>query len=285
MRLMGRIKARAGAKTPARRRKAAPRWLRPARNAAIAAGLCAVVIAAPVWLWQSGLIAAAASSVRDAAIARTASAGLTVQNVLLEGRRNTSRRAVRRAVRLKRGDAILGIDIDAIRRRLLAIAWVREATVARRLPDTIAIHIVERRPFALWQRKRKLVLVDELGAVITARRLGAFRKLPILVGGDAPRHAPSLFAMLRSEPRLARQVISAVRVGNRRWNVEFRNGIQVRLPETDAHVAWRRLARLDARHRLLARDVRMIDMRLPDRLILQPGALGGLATRGKGRRT
>jgi cell division protein FtsQ len=268
-----------------RRRKAAPRWLRPARNAAIVLSLCAVVIGGPVWLWQSGLIAAAATSVRDAAIARTASAGLTVQNVLLDGRRNTPHRAVRRAVRLKRGDAILGVDIDAIRQRLKAIAWVREATVVRRLPDTIAIQIVERQPFALWQRKRKLVLVDELGEVITTRRLGAFRKLPILVGGDAPRHAPSLFAMLKSEPRLARQVISAVRVGKRRWNVEFRNGIQVRLPENDPHVAWRRLARLDARHRLLARDVRMIDMRLPDRLILRPGALGAQAIGGKGRRT
>ena len=91
--------------------------------------------------------------------------------------------------------------------------------------------------------------------------------------------------MLNQEPRLARQVISAVRVGKRRWNVEFRNGIQVRLPEADPHSAWRRLARLDARHQLLARDVRMIDMRLPDRLILRPGALGAQTIRGKGRRT
>jgi len=285
MRWIDRIKAWAKPGTPGRRRKAAPRWLRPARNTAIVLGLAAMVIGGPVWLWRSGLIVAAATSVRDAAIARTASAGLTVQNVLLGGRRNTPQRAVNRAVGLRRGDAILGVDIAAIRRRLKAIAWVREATVMRRLPNTIAIHIVERQPFALWQRKRKLVLVDELGVVITARRLGAFRKLPILVGRDAPRHAARLFAMLKSEPRLARRVISAVRVGKRRWNVEFRNGIQVRLPETDPRVAWRRLARLDARHKLLARDVRVIDMRLPDRLILQPGALGGRAIRGKGRRT
>lgn len=278
-------KSGVGARAPARRRKAAPRWLRPARNTAIGLGLVAIVIGGPVWLWQSGLISAAATSLREAALARTASAGLTVQNVLLGGRRNTPHQAVRRAVGLSRGDAILGIDIDAIRSRLKAIPWVREATVVRRLPQTIAIHIVERRPFALWQRKRKLVLVDDLGVVITARGLGAFRKLPILVGDDAPRHAPSLFAMLKSEPRLARQVISAVRVGKRRWNVEFRNGIKVRLPATDPHVAWRRLARLDARHRLLARDVRMIDMRLPDRLILQPGPLGRQTLRGKGQRT
>lgn len=285
MRWLGGKKTSTGSRTPVRRRKAAPRWLRPTRNVAMAVGLAGIAIGGPVWLWQSGLIAAAATAVRDAAIARTARAGLTVQNVLLEGRRHTPSGVVRRAVGLKRGDPILSVDIGKIRHRLKDIAWVREATVVRRLPDTIAIHIVERQPFALWQRKTKLVLVDDLGVVITAHRLGAFRKLPILVGSDAPRHAPSLFAMLQSEPRLAREVISAVRVGKRRWNVEFRNGIEVRLPEKDPHVAWRRLAQLDARHRLLARDVRMIDMRLPDRLILRPGALGAQATRGKGQRT
>lgn len=282
---LGRRKAKAGPKAKVRRRKAAPRWLRPARKAAIAVGLAGIVIGGPVWLWRSGLVSAAATAVRDAAIARTARAGLTVQNVLLEGRHYTAPQEIRHAVGLRRGDAILGVDIGAIRDRLKAITWIRDATVVRHLPDTIAIHIVERRPFALWQRKRKLVLVDDLGVVITAERLGAFRKLPILVGNDAPRHAPSLFAMLQSEPRLARQVISAVRVGNRRWNVEFKNGIQVRLPENDAHLAWHRLARLDATHKLLARDVRMIDMRLPDRLIIRPGALGAQATHGKGRRT
>jgi len=285
MRWLGGKKATSGANAPVRRRKAAPRWLRPSRNVAVALCVAGIVVGGPIWLWRSGLIAQAVTAVSDAAIARSARAGLTVQNVLLEGRRHTPSREVLRAVGLKRGDAILGVDLGEIRRRLKAIAWIREATVVRRLPDTVAIHIVERRPFALWQRKSKLVLVDDLGVVITARHLGAFRKLPILVGSDAPRHAPSLFAMLQSEPKLARQVISAVRVGNRRWNVEFRNGIEVRLPENDPHVAWRRLADLDAHHRLLARDVRMIDMRLPDRLILRPGALGAQTTRGKGRRT
>lgn len=283
--LGGRKNAKPGAKGRVKRRKAAPRWLRPVCNAALALGLAAFLIGGPAWLWHSGLIAAWAGAVQDAAITQTARAGLTVQNVLLEGRHNTPRRTVLRAVRLERGDAILGVEIGAIRGRLKAVSWIREATVARRLPDTIAIRIVERQPFALWQRRGKLVLVDDLGAVITGRGLGAFRNLPILVGEQAPRHAPSLFAMLQSEPRLAKQVVSAARIGDRRWNLELRNGIKIRLPETDPHVAWHRLARLDARHRLLARDIRMIDMRLPDRLILKPGALGAQATRDKGRRT
>jgi len=42
---------------------------------------------------------------------------------------------------------------------------------------------------------------------------------------------------------------------------------------------------LDERHRILERDIRTIDMRLPDRLIVKPGALGAQAKRLKGQST
>ena len=138
---------------------------------------------------------------------------------------------------------------------------------------------------ALWQRKGKLVLVDNYGVVITNRKLNRFRKLIIVVGNDAPRHAPTLFAMLAAEPALAKRVTAAVRVGARRWNIKLKRGIRIQLPESDPHRAWRRLAELNAKHRLLARDIKSIDMRLPDRLIVKPGALGAQARQKKGRNT
>ena len=62
-------------------------------------------------------------------------------------------------------------------------------------------------------------------------------------------------------------------------------GVQIKLPETDPYRAWQRLARLDARHKLLARDIKAIDMRLPDRLIVEPGALGTRIARPDGKNT
>jgi hypothetical protein len=41
---------------------------------------------------------------------------------------------------------------------------------------------------------------------------------------------------------------------------------------------------MNAEHQLLARDIKTIDMRLPDRLIVEPGALGA-QTRLKGHNT
>ena len=57
------------------------------------------------------------------------------------------------------------IDLDLIREQLLAIGWVKEARVSRRLPDTIAIDIVEREPAAIWQNRGRLSLIDADGTL------------------------------------------------------------------------------------------------------------------------
>ena len=66
-------------------------------------------------------------------------------------------------------------------------------------------------------------------------------------------------------------VESAVRVSGRRWDVQLRGGIDVRLPERNTAAAWLRLAEYETRHGWFARDVRLLDLRLPDRLIVKKG--------------
>jgi cell division protein FtsQ len=275
-------------KTPARkirRRPAAPLWLHRSVNIGLVLTVLIGGIGGPVWLWHSGWVDRTVVQINRAMMAQSVRLGLTVQDVSLEGRRFARRSHIVKALGVKRGDPILGFDLDSMRQRLVDLPWVREAHVERYLPDRIRVEIQEREPMALWQRKGKLVLVDNYGVVITNRKLNRFRKLIIVVGNDAPRHAPTLFAMLAAEPALAKRVTAAVRVGARRWNIKLKRGIRIQLPESDPHRAWRRLAELNAKHRLLARDIKSIDMRLPDRLIVKPGAQGAQARQKKGRNT
>ena len=53
-------------------------------------------------------------------------------------------------------------------------------------------------------------------------------------------------------------------------------------PEAGVAEAWRRLAAFERRHRLLARDITVIDLRLPDRVVVRPsGAIDGLDAAGE----
>jgi cell division protein FtsQ len=254
-----------------RRRRWSPQLRLAVRYGAISLAVLAVAGSA-LWSWQSGRAARAGDALLAAALRASAQAGLTVEDVLLEGRHYTPRAAVLAAVALERGEPILRFDPKLVRARLLALPWIRGASVERQLPDTVVVRIVERRPLALWQRKGRLVLVDDAGEVITARRLGRFRDLPIIIGRDAPENAAALLRMLAGEPGLRARVRAATRIGKRRWTVRLDNGIEIRLPENNAADAWQRLARLERKHKLLAGDVVTVDLRLPDQMILRTRA-------------
>lgn len=196
-------------------------------------------------------------------------AGLVVQEVLVEGRRETSRQRMLAALNVNRGDLVLTFDVEEARNRLEDIGWIASARVERLLPDTIRVSIVERTPVAIWQEKGKFLLVDASGAVIGPEGVERFPHLKVVIGKDAPRHAQALIAMLERQPELMKQVKAATRSGGRRWNLRMMNGIDVRLPETDAFAAWDRLAKYELQHKLLGRDIASIDLRLPDRVVVK----------------
>ncbi|HEV8013919.1 MAG TPA: cell division protein FtsQ/DivIB [Stellaceae bacterium] len=204
---------------------------------------------------------------------RIAAAGadlhLTVASVQIDGRERADRQAILDALGITRGMPILAVDLDAAKARLETVPWIRSASIERLLPDTIYLHVTERKPLALWQHAGKFDLVDQDGNLIANADPAAFPSLPQVVGDGAPAATPDLLAVLATEPTLQQHATAAIRVGARRWNIELDNGIEVALPETGAVAAWHRLAALDRSDHLLARDLQAIDMRLPDRLVLR----------------
>jgi len=237
--------------------------------AVIFAGFSLGLAAGTVWVRHAGYVDWAAGRLAAAGEAVVRAAGLTVREVYVVGRERTARREVLAALAVERGTSLLAFEPRAARERLLALGWVKRAEVYRRLPDIIEVQLEERRPLALWQNQGQLALIDEDGVTILKRDLGRFADLPIVVGPDAPAYAAELLGALRMEPALFAEVEAAVRVGGRRWNVKLKNGVTVNLPESDARASWTRLARLHAEHRLLERGIEVIDLRLPDRLVVR----------------
>ncbi len=252
-----------------RRRRALPKWIRPA-----ALGLVVSLVAGAggfgvYQVWKGGAVGSGIERIGQGMLAMTADFGLSVQEVLVTGRNETAAPDMLAAIDVQRGTPILAVDPEAVRQRLKKLAWVRDARVERRLPGVIAIAIEERVPMALWQRGGKLVLVDRDGSVVLRSGLDRFRHLVTLVGDDAPKGAPELLSLLATEPQLERRVTAAIRVGERRWNLQMDNGIDVRLPETDIAAAWTQLAQLERDQKVLGRDVVTIDLRLPDRFVIR----------------
>lgn len=221
------------------------------------------------WLWKSGWVQQTVERTKWTLIAASTELGFRVEEILVVGRRETTREELLGAVRLVRGAPILAFDLEVAKKRLEALPWVKTASVGRMLPDTVMLNVEERRPLALWQHKGVFALIDTDGEVIMKENLDRFSDLLVVVGPDAPLHAAKLLQVLATEPQLMDWVEAAIRVGGRRWNLRLKNDIDVRLPEENTAKAWSRLAEYEKTHRVLERDVQILDLRLPDRLIVR----------------
>jgi cell division protein FtsQ len=163
------------------------------------------------------------------------------------------------------------IDAGSIRNRLLRFGWVKDARVLRRLPDTLVIDIVERKPAALWQSQGQLALIDSEGVVLDRVPVDRMPDLPLLIGAGANSQEEELSSLMADVPTLKPQLASATWVGGRRWDLNFQSGETVALPEgyQAAHAALDKFARADKQNGLLGRGMVRFDLRVPGKMIVR----------------
>ena len=285
----GKAQSKARGKAPAtpkagvKAKRANPKWRRTWRQ--LGWGSLGLSLAGAVWglvwLHQVGWYGQQIDRANAALLGWTADLGFRVEDVLVTGRARTEQQEILQALGVDKGLPLFDFDPHAAKQRLEALPWVASAVVERRLPGNVYVALTERRPMALWQLDRDFSLIDDSGDVIPVQAEDLqlrFRDLLQVVGDDAPPHTATLIALLRSQPALRGQVAAATRMGKRRWNIHLRNGIDVKLPEDGAESAWNKLADLDRRHGLLARDITVIDLRQPDRLIVRQREAEGQGT-------
>ena len=163
------------------------------------------------------------------------------------------------------------VSVSEIRNRLLGYGWVKDARVSRRLPDTLVIDIVERKPAALWQNQGELALIDSEGVVLDRVQVDKMPDLPMLIGPGANRQEEQLTKLISAVPTLKPQLSSATWVGGRRWDLNFQSGEIVALPEGEeqAKTVLTRFARADKESGLLGRGIVRFDLRRPGQMTVR----------------
>jgi cell division protein FtsQ len=76
---------------------------------------------------------------------------------------------------------ILAINLQKVRRRLLAHPWIADAQVRREIPDGLSIKIVEHQPLAIVDLGRRF-LINTQGRIFKEWRAGDPTQLPIVSG-------------------------------------------------------------------------------------------------------
>lgn len=197
-------------------------------------------------------------------------AGFKVKQVNLSGQNHVTPQEILATAGIKPTTSILFVDADATRAELESLPWIASASVRKIYPDRIDIAIVEREAYALWQINGQIKVIARDGMPIAPYSDDPrYVNLPIVVGDGAQKRVVEIVEALARVPALRDQVRAAILVADRRWTLKLRNDIDVRLPEEGLDKALLQLADLDREKRLLTRDITIVDLRLPDRVVVR----------------
>jgi cell division protein FtsQ len=197
------------------------------------------------------------------------SAGFRITTVAINGRKQLSQDEVLAIGGVNGRSSLLFLDATTVRDKLKANPWIADATILKFYPGQLQIDIVERSAFALWQQDGRLSVISEDGAVLEPFVARRFVTLPLVVGKGADSKARDFLALLDRYPQVRSVTKAAILVGERRWNLRLKDGLDIRLPENDVGNALAVLSKLDKDDKLFSRDITAVDMRLPDRLTVQ----------------
>ena len=238
-------------------------------RAGVAATVFLLLGSAGLGIVKGGHLEVFVSALSDTRNAIANSAGFRITSVAINGRKQLTQDEVLGIGGVNGRSSLLFLDAAVVRDKLKANPWIADATVLKLYPGQLQIDITERTAFALWQQDGRLSVISDDGAVLEPYLSRRFLSLPLVVGKGAATRARDFLALLARYPQVRAVTKAAIFVGERRWNLRLKDGLDVRLPENDVGNALASLSRLDKEERLFSRDIVAVDMRLPNRLTVQ----------------
>jgi cell division protein FtsQ len=250
------------------------RWFSPLagrfpRGAGLSATSIVILASLAYGIVKGDHLPAVAEILKDARDWVANVAGLRIESVALTGNQHVSREEVLATAGVTGTTSLVFLDVEQARERLKSNPWIADATVLKLYPRELQISIKEREAFALWQKAGVVSVIADDGTVLEPYVAPRLIRLPLVVGVGAGTKAKELLSLLNRHPAMRDFVRASVLVGERRWNLRLKNGIEVRLPESGAAAALERLVTLDGEKNLITRDVVIVDLRLPDRVTVR----------------
>ncbi len=206
---------------------------------------------------------------QDFTKARLMSMGFVVKRVDVMGEGRLRESEVRATLGVSEGAFLFDLDTRSAQARIESLSWVDHAVVRRLWPDRVIVQIVERRPYALWQNKGHIKVVDRAGRPIDAADYTRFYDLPLFVGKDANKTAFKFYTHLQSFPEISGRTDAIIRVNANQWDLKMDAGaVWVKIPDGEITQTLAKLNALQKNYKILDREISKIDLRIKSRISL-----------------
>lgn len=222
--------------------------------------VCAVVLAGAFQL-RGGILNAVEEAAAMAS-GKLANSGLGVAAIQISGQSITPEAKIFAALGLDPDKTIFDFDVDAARQRILALPSVATALVSKSYPNHIGVEVTEKVPVARWRVDGTTFIIDAKGNRLGVAANTADETLPMVIGPGAADDAQVIIKALADHEDIRHGLVALSRVADRRWDLLYDTGLRVQLPEAGVGQALSRLDQYQREHRLLDRDLTLIDLRV-----------------------
>ena len=243
-------------------------WLTPVFRSLVRVGVPVFVVTMAVGIWladpdRRAEIAGRIADLRDSIASRPE---FMVRLIAIDGASPAVAEGVRKMLPVKLPESSLNLDLEAMRAAVAQIDAIERVDLRIRPGGVLDITVRERVPTVLWRTDGRLEMLDATGhRVATLVDRAARPDLPVIAGMGADGAVAEAMQLFAAAGPLAARVRGLTRVGERRWDVVLDRDQVIQLPQDGAVDALGRVIVIDESQDLLARDVTVVDMRLPDR--------------------
>lgn len=194
-----------------------------------------------------------------------------IREVVVTGANHVDTRQGIRPVLSKLSGSLFSIDLDAAKRNLENLPWVRTATVSRVWPGSLVVTLEEHVPAAAWNG---LAVIDVHGDVFPVR---PWKELP---GFFAPegmeKEVTQRYGDFTAELAQGGWKIADIRVDARyAWQLTLTDGVTIELGRERLDERLRRFVTFFPLAANRMADIARVDMRYPNGFAARAGAAGG----------
>ena len=187
----------------------------------------------------------------------------TIQTV---GRERASKNDLSKILKKYQKTSLLSLDLNYIQSEVEKVAWIKKVIIRRVLPNTLSLTIEEFSPRAVWIRGRDRYVLDKNGYTIEKVSDDQFQNYFTIKGAEAELNLMNLIESLENFDEIYNQIDYANYVGRRRWDLHYKSGVRITLPEDNIIDSLSLLETYIKENKLIEKGHKKIDLRVDGKI-------------------
>ncbi len=184
---------------------------------------------------------------------------------ILSDSKDTDFEQIRLATGINNGINIKLVDLRQTNNRIAKIPGIKNSSVRRLSNGDIIIKTQQHKVAAQWTDGIYYYPLSTDGTKIDSPTTERDENT-IVFRGNVPEN---LTEIINSVSALSKHIDYMNMIESRRWDIHTKNNTTIYLPEDNPSVAINKISRLNQTHKILSRDIEIIDMRDSARILVK----------------